>query len=304
MRHWAIRLRGCERATDSVRCLLTRRQKGLKLAAKSGDRHINKEQECQNHNGKVKSGMRVGMSIWEISLSLANKLYNTANVFLLIGTVLTAASTVIVLWTAGVRDKYASIEIAQAHASSEQAKGTAASAEAAAALAQQRTGELAVLAEQERLKSLRLQEQLAWRVLDQAQVNILSSILSTRKGSIHVYWISGDNESWYYAFQIASVFHKSGWETQMDAALISFSLAFGVVIPDASAPDTQYVRNAFEQAHIEFDVSPYPPSDMSSVPSPKADEVVVFVASKKPPQPGRVTAPPSTETSSPATKPP
>lgn len=242
-------------------------------------------------------GMRTGMSIWEISLAFANRIYNTAYVFLVLGAVFTAVSTIALFWTSGVRDKYSSIEIAEAHATSDQAKSTAASA-------QQRVGELALMLEQERAKVLELQKQFSWRTLTDIQVKKLSTALKSKSRLVHLRWVSGDPESYYFANQLAGVFQLSGWVVAGDAMVIPSLNSFGVSIPTTQAADVNFLRVAFVEANIDFNQIDPPQVGMTFGAGPKPDDLVIFVAPKAPTALVRITAPLPTTPSAPAPAPP
>lgn len=229
------------------------------------------------------NGTKIGMSIWEISLTTANRLYNAAYVFLVIGAVFTAVSTIVLFWSSGVRDKFASIDIAQAHASSDQAKSTAALANEATARTTEKVASLELQTEQERARVLQLQGQLAWRSLNTEQATSLFNSANRSKSELHVQWVGGDPESLQYANQLAQPFQAAGWQVNGQALMMSDRIVFGVMVPTVDNNDCLPIKEALEAASIEYHTGPQQIPPMYFGESPKPSACILLIGSKRPP---------------------
>ena len=125
------------------------------------------------------------MSIWDVSIELANKVYTLAYVALVVGAILTAISTMSLFWASGFRDKFSDEQIQTAKAIAATATERASNAQAEAAQATERGNTLALAAEaarteQERLKidlareqiaRLKFQGEFSWRTISNDAVS-------------------------------------------------------------------------------------------------------------------------------------
>ena len=84
------------------------------------------------------------ISVFDVPLDLANAIYSTANVILVIGVVLVTTGTIAAIWSGGIRDRFADEQVSQN-------KADAARANEGAAKANERAAELEKEAEQARL---------------------------------------------------------------------------------------------------------------------------------------------------------
>lgn len=169
------------------------------------------------------------MSIFDVTLQTANRIYNGAWYFSIIGAGLTFFSIATVFWSASIRDGFTEQAIANANATAEQAKeGNAKANERAAALELQ--AEQARLAtrkieesnlvisrnlERERLERLRLEEvinRMKPRALSVSQIQLISANLGTApNGIIEIAAEGACSDCSAYSAQIAEGFRNAGW---------------------------------------------------------------------------------------------
>ena len=221
-----------------------------------------------------------GMSIWDVSIEIANRVYTWAYVALVLGAALTAIATMSLFWASALRDKYADQQIETARRDAAKATENAGVARAAAALATERgnaleaeaeearaeQGRLKVALEHEKVERLRFQSEFAWRTLSSAQVDTLVHDLSATPATVQLEFIGNDPEATFVAIQFERAFKAAGWTVGISANTYAGSVFFGITVPNARAdtsPDaTNAVRHALMDAQIGFTTEEPPPRSM------------------------------------------
>lgn len=167
------------------------------------------------------------MSIWDASVSTANWVYGIAWIGLISGAIVTAVSTMAIFWASGVRDKHADTLIAQAQASSDEAK-------AAAALANARAAEANQKAKEADLARVRLEEKLAPRRLTQEQLTTIAEKMKSwakltdgHAQSAAVFPFPPNFESSSLAGQIISALETAGWK--INTYPVTYAMPIGAV---------------------------------------------------------------------------
>jgi hypothetical protein len=183
------------------------------------------------------SGNQGGIRMWP-SEDWASKLYDLANLGLIIGLIIGVISTVVVVWMGNVKEEYLKRELAVTGQH-------AANANSIAATANERAAEL----EKENLK---LQQKLANRRITKEQHDFLVDFLSKRRGTIIIETMS-DSESGLYAADLLKTFIDAHWKIggkHFPTAVIWI----GLNVLDSSDPDASTVAEAFKAAGIPFNI--------------------------------------------------
>lgn len=211
------------------------------------------------------------MSIWDVPIELANKVYTYAYIVLVLGAIATAVSTMSLFWASAVRDKFADGQIQTAKTEAARATEKAGVAGAAAALATERGNALAVEAEQARTEQARLQldleqekvaraefqAQFSWRVIDDASRAVLVSKLSASPGTIAIEYPPGDQEATFLALQLIGIFKSATWKVA-PRATPSPPLIFGLVIVKPLNDTTKLVIDAFAAVGAALETADMP----------------------------------------------
>lgn len=196
-----------------------------------------------------------GMSIWDVSIEITNRVYTWAYVALVLGAAVTAIATMSLFWSSAVRDKYADQQI-------QMARTEAIEATASAERARAEQKRLQVELEHERVERLRFEREFAWRTLSSTQENSLVQDLSVAPSAINVEFVSNDPEVTFLAIQFQRIFKAAGWKVEAVANTYAGSVFFGIFVPDprdkTSVGATQTVREALRRAGISF-VTDKPP---------------------------------------------
>jgi hypothetical protein len=211
--------------------------------------------------------------IWmfDIPLDLANAIYNTANAALILGAILVAGGTITTIWTGGIRDRFADERISENKVESLRAVAGGASANEVAARANERAATLENEAEQARLETERLRQQMAWRRLSEGQIETSASGLAGLAIPLQMAAIANDPESMLFASDIRRALQAVGIETQIDSVIMSGAVV-GIVVKGPKDDNTLRVGRAFQAAglYVQFQV--------------KAGNLEILVGSKPPPQ--------------------
>ena len=144
---------------------------------------------------------KLAVSIYNISLSMANRWYNIGWFIPIAGALMTVFAVMLLFWTSAVRDRYSDQSIAAANAISEQAKLDAARAnerssvlERDAAQARERTAEVELQLERERSERLAMQQALGPRVLSRSSAQTLENYLAGKNLNVQLTTL-GDAEA-------------------------------------------------------------------------------------------------------------
>ena len=211
------------------------------------------------------------ISMFDISLDLANAIYNTANVVLVLGVILIAGGTITAFWTGGIRDRFADERMSQNKVESLRAVADAASANEEAARANERAALLENEAEQARLETERLRQQMAWRRLSEDQIKKIASGLAGAAISLRMEQIANDPESILFASDIRHALLAAGIKISVTTTRVSGAAFVGIII---KGPKDEAIRieNAFVAAGLNVQVQH------------QNGDLQIMVGSKPPPQ--------------------
>lgn len=175
------------------------------------------------------------MFIWTASIELANKVYTLAYVALVIGAIMTAASTMSLFWASAIRDRYSDEKIAGAEA----------------VAAQARTEQVRLEADLEREKTQRaeFEAQFSWRIIDEATMASITAELSKAPHVVAIEFSSGDREAEYFARQITKALEDAKWQIAL-RSVPAFPMLFGLDVPGPENEATVALRSALIGAGI------------------------------------------------------
>ena len=203
--------------------------------------------------------------MFDIPLPLANAVYNTANVFVIIGAVLVAIGTIAAIWSGGVKERFADERISQNEADTSRAN-------ADAATANERAASLENEAEQARLETERLKQQFAWRRLNETQFRTMVDNLSGLDLKLTLSAISVDPESMLFATDIQRALVAAGFNLQIRSTMpFGRGPIVGIIISGPKI-DILSVGQAFRLAG--FDIKG----------RERQGDIEIFIGSKPPPQ--------------------
>lgn len=197
------------------------------------------------------------MSIYDISLSTANRWYNIGWFISIAGALMTVFAVMLLFWTSAVRDRNSDQSIAGANAIGEQAKLDAAKAnerssalERDAAQARERTAQVELQLERERAERLTMQQALGPRAISQASAQILGNRLAGKTLTLQ-FTMLGDAEAAQYAMQIGYVLEQAGINLQLQRVGMMAPPVYGVVLM-GDGEDFKELVECFEDAKIQF----------------------------------------------------
>jgi hypothetical protein len=212
------------------------------------------------------------MSMWNVSIEIANRVYTGAYVALVLGAALTAIATMSLVWASALRDKYADQQVQTARSDAAKDTESADVARAAAALAIERGKALEVAAEQarveqgrlkvalehEQVERLRFQSEFAWRALTADQRQRLLSILSASPNPVHLEFVANDPEVMSFAIQFQKLFRQAGWTVSFSANTYPGAILVGIIVPNSTGSATEVLRSSLTKAGIGFQIAEPP----------------------------------------------
>jgi hypothetical protein len=165
-------------------------------------------------------GIQGGKSILWPSEKWASLLYDWGNIALIVGLVIGAVSTVLIVWMGNVKEIYLRTELAETGKQAESAKATAGTIEHDNILlrGQQQTLELELSQQREKTATaeralLELKQTVEQRSLSDEQRSALKSALSKiPKIPIAISCVASDHEGCSFAEQFTEIFMSSGWD--------------------------------------------------------------------------------------------
>lgn len=211
------------------------------------------------------------MSIFNLSLPVANTLFNVSNVGAIVGALLVFVSAAGLFWTGGIRERYADERTERNEAETETAKATAATANERAAtanqnaaLANERTEELRqsnlqlqTELEKERTERLRLEASITPRILSERQRALLIAALQAAPQPITVeVSLVGDEEARNYGHSIVDALGSAGVKGSTNTIGITVPPLYGVLLTlQKGNAKSLSIKTAFEKAQIPVVVS-------------------------------------------------
>lgn len=198
------------------------------------------------------------MNLFNISQPLADDLFGWSNVFLIVGAFLVFFGTIGVVWTGGIRERYADERISKNEAETASAKSAAAVANESAASANERTEQLRQTnlevqrqLERERAERLHLEASIApRRVSDKQRLSLISALRVASPLQIHFIRLE-DQEAFIYASAIVLALQDAHVQLSMETYALVTPPTFGVEItlPNENQKSLA-IRAAFEKAGI------------------------------------------------------
>jgi hypothetical protein len=156
---------------------------------------------------------------------------------------LTVGATVVLIWAAGVRDRYADERISANELMTERAKADAAEARALTANIETENLKLQSTVEEERAARLQIEERITPRRLTSEQkIKLISELESFRGQKIRV--LSPHNtERNEYAIDFIQIFRRAGW----------------VIVESGTSTGVAFVEYDIEPHGIQLEVAPDDP---------------------------------------------
>ena len=193
------------------------------------------------------------MSIFSISVPLANAIYDVANLVLIVGAAFVFLGTIVVVWTGGIKERAAELRISTNETETARAKENAESFHAEA--------------EQARLATEHLKQELAWRVLTHTQIDAIAGALSGLRFTVVVEH-TADPEAAIYAAAVETALRQTGLDVH-ESKYIDPSPFFGLVVSGKN-DEAEALLRAFASAKI------------AASRGAKHGETIVLIGSKQP----------------------
>lgn len=216
----------------------------------------------------------VRKSMWP-SFETAVRLYDYANILLILALVVGVVSTGLVVWMGKLKEGYLRHELAATNARAEEAKAASSAADAKAA-------ELEKDAALARLETEKIKEAVAWRVINPVSASKLERVLSANPGSVNLRYMDGDPEALFLAIQVSKILSKSHWRIAPGAVKPGNAIVFGICLPDLNGNDAKTLRNAFSTARIPFATDALPQSGVMFSMSRIQGAPTLMIGSKAP----------------------
>lgn len=181
--------------------------------------------------------------LFHISLPVADAILNWANVFLVLGGLMTVTATVTVIWATGVRERYADERISANELMTAKAKSDAADARALTASIETENLKLQARVEEERAARLLIEERLSPRRLTSDQKIKLAVDLAPFHGQKIRVLSPHNTEGNEYAIDFIEVFRRAGW----------------VVVESSTSTGVAFIEYDVEPRGIQLEVAPNDP---------------------------------------------
>jgi hypothetical protein len=199
------------------------------------------------------------ISMFNISSSTADTIYNYSNIALIFGTTIALIATIGAIYSSSIREQYSNERTALnerltivAKAEAAKAIENAADANKNAAEAYENAAKSNLLAKEVEKQNIELRIKFASRHIDQRQHTILVSELSKNPSSFNIESM-GDPESGMYAADILKTFLDSGWE--VDKKEFPLGVIWeGIIIFQTNDPAALRIADAFKKAGINFKI--------------------------------------------------
>jgi hypothetical protein len=173
-----------------------------------------------------------GMRMWPL-LSTASSIHFWANIFLIGALVIGVISTFFVVWMGNIKEEYLNRDIANTMER--------------AAIAEQRAAEANEKAEEERLARVKIEEKLAPRFLNQAQIDVLNVKLKQYAGtSISIITFPGTPDIVPLSNQIVSLLHNATWIVSLANCISGTLNVPGVVVATMSEANIAVAKSLVE----------------------------------------------------------
>jgi hypothetical protein len=219
------------------------------------------------------SGSQGGMGMWP-SETWASRIYDLANIGLIVGLVIGIVATVLVVWMGNVKETYLRKQLAD---TAERAAGAEKSANDAL-IEQERIRQENIILQS---KLLTLQKQSEARRLTGEQKANLTKILSQYKGGIAVVSAIVDPEASDFANDFDSAFKNANWETLRITNRISSKFGLAVVTVEGTVlPNIKIVSDALTSIGVPHDVLTFKNGDASTSPAFQAGYLYLVVEHK------------------------
>ena len=209
----------------------------------------------------VPNGSQRGIRMWP-SEATAALIYDIANIVLIVGLVIGAVATVLIVWMGNVKEGYLKREVASAH---------------------ERAAELNQKAEAERLARVKIEERLAPRHITQAQQEIIAAKLSEFKNHRVAFGVkpSTDESEWFMRW-LAAPFSMAGWKVEMHAVAAEMKyIHAGVMVESTMHPQAIAIANKVVEALKAEGINAATAPLLSSQSSPDPLRLLIVIGSKE-----------------------
>jgi hypothetical protein len=199
------------------------------------------------------------MSLFDFSRATSDMLFGWSNVTLIIGAALVLIGTIGVIWTGGIRQRYADERISENEAKTAQAVSDASKANVRTAEFEVKTKEAQLNLERERVARLKLEAKLKPRGINQEdRQKLLIELRHAPNGCVFVVPKVFDEEAEDYAAQIASALKDAGYtiEQWKGARPFSFGRSGAFIwVKDISKPPPHAaaIQHAFKEIGVTLD---------------------------------------------------
>lgn len=236
------------------------------------------------------------LSIFDVSLETANRFYNAAWWFSIVGAGLTFLSIGTVFWSDSIRESFTERAIANANATAEQAREGAAKAHERAAaleaqaeqarLAQRQLEQSNLLVqrdlERERIERLRLEAEVSRlkpRKLSQQQTDAITSNIVSTHAFVHIGADAACSDCRNYSVQISAAIRAAGWAVNESMLVgVPEQPQAGLLVrfdkDQRTSPAAEMLLKALSNANVPFEVSRVSITPSPFSPLPLAEVVV------------------------------
>ncbi len=179
--------------------------------------------------------------MFDITLSLADRIYAISHVLLVVGAVLALLGSIGVFWSGGIRERFSDQRIAFNEAET-------AKAQAEAAKANEKVAELENETAKAKLETERLKRELSWRRLSpKAHQLLVAALRGKLPEGVWIETVGTDPEAMELHADITRAFEEAGITVQ---GFTGWERAVGIGIANGSSESREVVRKAFRSIGI------------------------------------------------------
>ena len=190
--------------------------------------------------------------MFNISPQTADTIYSWSNIVLVLGAMMALAGTAGVVWSGGVRERFADERISKNEAETAKAKAETAQA----------------VLEQERLRA-----NMSWRRVTSVQAQQLANAMKVEPAEFWLAWVGDDPEATVYRQDLEAALTAAGVKTKYFSG---YARAVGLTVKGGTPEERQLLLRAFHSAGL-----PLVESDQDGL---MKGQLEITVGTKPPPE--------------------
>lgn len=232
-----------------------------------------------------------GGRMWtpSVSLELATRIYDGANIAFLISLVVGVIATALIMAMGTIKESHwekertASNErIAELGKETAEANKKAVEAGEGTAMALAKGAALEKEAATARLETEKLKAVVTWRSIPLDSTAAMEKVLSAKPGSVNLRYMDGDPEALYLAIQISTILERSHWRIAPGSLKPMNGIIFGINIPKMDRSDGQTLGEALSAARMPFATEPMPSASVGFGVSTIDGAPILMIGSRRP----------------------